>query len=152
MSVKIEQTVYEVLPVGQYRAKLSAVEEHEGQWGDFLKLIFTIEEGDHVGSNVTGVASARFSSRSKLYKWTKALLGGRAIPTSYMWSSDDLVGRRVLLSLDIIQDEDSEFNRIEGMFPLREPAKATVAPVQKDEIVWPDEPPPGLEDEPALPF
>jgi len=157
--MEIPQTIYEVLEPGTYQARLVSVEEKDGAWGSFLKLGFELEDPDYEGIAVTGAASAKFSNRSKLYRWTRAMLGGREIPTSYTWKSKDLISRRCILSLDITEDENgAQFNRVADVLPLRKRAKKAAVPAQEaappqDEAPWPDEPPAGLEEESeALPF
>ena len=155
--MEITQTVYETVPSGQYLAKVVDVQAEEGNWGQYLRIVFELQDGQQAGVNVTGVASARFSSRSKLYKWAKAIFG-KPIPKSYNLKTQDLLDRPCILSLDVIEDDGSEFNRVEAVFPVkREPAKATQAPAPEpvavaDEAPWPDAPPPGLEEETEIPF
>ena len=151
--MRIEQTVYETIPPGQYQAKLVDVQEEQGNWGPFLKLLFEVEGGDHAGTNVTAVASAKFSARSKLYKWVRALYG-RTIPKTYTLETSDLLGRRCVLGVEIVEDDGTEFNRVETIYPAQQqPAKAAppAAPPQ-EQAPWPGEPPADLEETGAIPW
>ena len=168
--MRIEQSVYVVLEPGAYQARLISVEEKDGNWGSFVKLGFEVDEPDYEGVNVTGAASAHFSSRSKLYRWTRALLGGREIPTSYTWDSNDLISRRCILSLDVTEDENgARFNRVADVLPVRQRpvqtgqrakvAAPVAAPAPEDEVLpeqdeapWPSEPPADLEEVDAIPW
>jgi hypothetical protein len=57
--MRIEQTVYDTLPAGQYRATVWEISETEGQWGPFAKFTFTIDEPDYQGVRVTAVGPRR---------------------------------------------------------------------------------------------
>jgi len=155
--MKIEQTVYEVLPAGQYPAKVVDVQEKQGNWGPFLKLMFEVEGGEHAGMTITGVASAKFSNRSKLYKWVRALYG-QAIPKAYTLETSNLLGRHCILGLEVIEDDGTEFNRVESISPARKQqaakpaAPAAPAPPPQDEAPWPDEAPAGLEEVDEIPW
>ena len=141
--MKIEQTVYEVVPPGRYIARLAEASGEEGQWGPFVKLTFELDEPDYEGVNVTACASAKFSSRSKLYRWAKALFG-KPIPKSYALDTADLVGRRCELGLEVVEEDGTEFNRVESIYPARAAAPAMPTP---DDAAWPERPPPVVEEE-----
>jgi hypothetical protein len=151
--MKIEQTVYETVPPGRYNAKLVEVTEDQGNWGLFVKLTFELEDPQYDGVNVTGAASAKFSSRSKLYKWCRALFG-RQIPKTYTLDTADLVGRRCELGLEIVEDDGTEFNRIESIYPIRaaQPAPAPAPAPVTDDAAWPEDAPPGFVEENEIPF
>lgn len=114
--MKIEQEHYEVLDTGDYLASVDKVEAEEGQYGPQLKFTFKLEEQDRT---LTGWANQKFSNRSKLYKWTKALLyKGAAIPRDYNLNTLDLVGKVGLLTVTKeARDDGSEYNKIEGILP-----------------------------------
>jgi len=150
--MRVEQSVYEVLPAGQYAAKLVDAKEEAGNWGQYAKFTFEVEGGEYSGVNVTACASAKFSSRSKLYKWSKALFG-KPIPKAYTLDTADLLGRHCILGLEVIEDDGSEFNRVESIFPAQKQQAAKVAaPPVQDEAAFPEAPPPGLEASDELPF
>jgi len=87
MSVKCEKTVYEVLPTGSYPAKVVDAETADGQFGTQVRLRFEITAGEHVGKTISGWATLRYSEKTKLYAWTKAILG--YAPDSF--DSDELL-------------------------------------------------------------
>lgn len=120
MTVKIEQKSYELLPVGDYKAVITNVQNDEGMFGPQLRVDFLVEGGDYEGSQLVGWCSATFSPRSKLYSWTKAAFGGTEIPPTYAFNSDDVIGRRVVLTVIIrTKDDGTEFNRIEAVKKCR---------------------------------
>jgi hypothetical protein len=134
--MKLEQTVYETVPAGRYAARVQKIESDQGQWGTFLKIVFELDSG----VTVVGAASAKFSNRSKLYRWTKALLGGKPIPKGWDLDTDVLVGRCCEIVVDLAQNGDGEFNRIDAVLPAAR--TAAPAPAEPDIPFYPTEPPP----------
>lgn len=121
MGIQIQQSVFETIPVGEYLASIEHIEEVEGQFGDQLKFEFVIEGGEHDGTSLLGWASKKFSTKSKLYKWTKAAFGGADIPIDYTFDSDDLLGRKVILTVVVnTKDDGTEFNRVEAIRPIKQ--------------------------------
>lgn len=123
----IEQTRFELLPVGEYVAEVTAVDPEEGMYGPQLKFTFTTRGGEHEGQQLAAWTSARFSPKTKLYAWAKAAFNA-AIPADYHLNTDDLLGRRVNLTVVIKTKEDgTEFNRIEDVRPYQ-PKRPVTAP------------------------
>lgn len=123
MSIKIEQTVYELLPVGDYHAVITDIQQTDGIYGPQLCFSFTIEGGDHDGSQLKAWCSAKFSTKSKLYEWARAAFGGVEIPPTYTFDADDVMGRKVTLTVIInAKDDGTEFNKIQTVKRFRAPA------------------------------
>ena len=120
MTITIEQTHYEPIPTGKYPARITEIESSEGQFGPQLKFTFELppnQNGDP--RTILGWTSQKFSSKSKLYTWTKAALGGEQIDRSYIFNSDDLIGCKVLLTVVERESDDGEiFNKIDGVSPF----------------------------------
>jgi len=131
--MRLEQTIYECVEAGLYPAKLATVEEREGNWGNYALLTFELMDGNHDGVKVSGAASAKFGPKTKLYQWTKALLGGAAIARDYTLDTDALIGKPCLLDLDVETTSDGEFNRIVSVRPARSQAP------RPQPQPWPDE-------------
>lgn len=113
MSVRIAQTATVTHPLGEYEAEIGAINEVEGQFGPQLKFTFMLDDPEGNVVSLPGWTSMIFSSRSKLYGWTQAALGGDKIPREYNFNSDDLIGKSVLLTLTVHQREDgSTYNKI----------------------------------------
>jgi len=117
MSIKVKQTHFEPIPVGEYVAKITGVEEDEGQYGPQLRFTFAL---DRAGRTLIGWCSKTFSSKSKLYSWVRSSFGGRAIPPDWDFDSDTIVGRLVRLTV-VTQSKDGgeEFNKISAVQPAR---------------------------------
>lgn len=115
MGFKIDQKVYELIPVGEYPAEIIQVDLETGQYGQQLKFSFSLD-----GKNQTlwGWASASFTTKSKLYAWTRAAFGGRPVPPNYNLDTDHLIGRKVLLTVIIARKDDGqEYNKISDVRP-----------------------------------
>jgi hypothetical protein len=139
MGIQIEQTRYEVLPVGEYPAEITEIEQDDGQFGPQCKFEFTLINAKNAGHTLLGWTSAKFSPKSKLFKWTKAALNTQISP-QYNFDSDDLIGKRVNLTLVIRENDDgAEFNRIEEVRAFDPKSNGgnvvgTQPPIEEDEI------------------
>ena len=112
--MRIKQTVYEVIPTGDYPARVESIEDSEGMYGPQTAWTFRIEEGQYAGQAVKAWCSAKFSPKSRLYQWTQAAMGGVDIPQTYDFDSADVEGRRVLLSIVVkVKEDGTEFSRVE---------------------------------------
>lgn len=129
MGIQIQQSVYETIPTGEYKASIENIEEVEGQFGDQLKFEFVIEGGEYDGTSLLGWVSKKFSNKSKLFKWTRAAFGGADIPIDYNFDSDDLLSRKVVLTVVVTsKDDGSEFSKISDVRPLRQKKSGNGAP------------------------
>lgn len=116
MSVRIPQTHTVTHPLGEYEAEIGSIKPDEGDYGPQLVFTFMLDDAEGNVVPLTGWTSQIFSDRSKLYAWTKAALGGHAIPKEYAFDSDDLIGKLVLLTLTVHERTDgSTFNKILSM-------------------------------------
>ena len=126
MGVKIKQTFVQTYPVGEYVARIGTPTPKEGTFGPQLQIPFHLTQMDENASPVLGWCSLTFSSKSKLYAYTKAAFGGKNIPESYDFDSDDLVNKKVMITLVIRDREDgTQFNRIDSIRAI--PAKGEVS-------------------------
>ena len=135
--------VIEVVVAGLYPAKVLDVTQEEGQWGPYLKFIFGLQSG----ATVTGCCSAKFSTKSKLYKWTRAiLLDGQPAPKGFVLRISALIGRYCELQVGVELDKDGDnFNVIEAIFPAQQaaaPASTVPEPPDGPPVDHHQEPPP----------
>lgn len=151
----IKQAHYEVLPVGEYVARIGEVEETEGTYGAQFKIRFDLQDAN-LGREIIGWCSQAFSPKSKLYGWARAAFGGREIPTDYDLDTAHLLGKPVRLVLVQRLGEDGQtFNKIDAVLPYRSAPAATPTPEPTPQPVavnvgWPDTEPPADDEE--LPF
>ena len=116
----IEQTVWETIPMGEYPAVIADVRLTDGMFGQQCEFVFTLEGGEFDGSFIKGWTSAKFSPKSKLFKWAQAAFGGAEIPPEYNLDTADLAGRRVNLRVTIkSKDDGTEFNKVDDLRPYR---------------------------------
>ena len=138
MTIRIEQTIYEPVPTGRYSAKIVEVEESEGQFGCQIKITFELPpDANGEKRTIYGWCSQKFSSRSKLYLWTKAALGGGPIDRNYTFTSDDLTGKRVTLTITEEQGELGIYNKISSVMPyINQTAGQDQPDLSRDEDDW----------------
>ena len=133
--VTCEKTIYEALPAGTYPAQLVAAEEADGQYGPQVKLTFEITSGELAGKKLLAWASLRYSEKTKLYGWTRAILGH----APEWFDSDDLLHKpcRIVVSEKLGDGGDVIHNKVDNVLPARQPvaarsaAKAVRAPVEE---------------------
>lgn len=81
MPIKIrvkEAELPEPIPEGLYEAKVKEVSEDEGEFGEYLKFVFEITEGEEKGTTRNAIASKKLSrtksgKASKLVGYVEAL-------------------------------------------------------------------------------
>jgi hypothetical protein len=121
----IPRTKYEPIPEGVYPASIVSIDlDDTSEFGSQLKFKFQLDpfEGYESGKEMHGWASARFSPKSKLFKWTTSILGN--VPDDYDFDSEDLINKRVLLVIGRnVKPDGAEFDKIEGVKPLRATAQ-----------------------------
>ena len=138
MTITIKQTVYEPIPEGLYPATITSIEEEpNGKFGPQLLVKFSLDPFKDYpdGKELRAWCSAKFSAKSKLYAWTRAVLGN--IPPEYDFDSDDLLKKRVMLSVGQKERDGMIYDQIEDVKPLRAVARPPDEPgVQKtlDEV------------------
>ena len=133
MTIKIAQTFYEPVPTGRYVARISEIEEADGQYGPQLKFSFDLppdEEGQP--RSLIGWTSQRFSPKSKLYGWVKAAFGGGVIDRQYTFNSDELIGKKVFLTVVEKTGDNGIFNKIEDVTPYIPQTQQIPAQTQPD--------------------
>ena len=117
MGIQLEKTKYEPVPGGTYQAKVKDVQsEPNGQYGPQLRISFEITGGDGDAKTLSGWCSARYSDKSKLGQWTRAILG--QVPD--LFDSDLLLNRACRISVsERLAEDGSTKNRIESVLPVR---------------------------------
>jgi len=63
------------IPSGFFMAKVSQVKEESGPYGPFLRITFTITQGEFANYKFSGIVKPRSIKQSKLYRWVKNILG-----------------------------------------------------------------------------
>jgi hypothetical protein len=121
-----EYQKYEPIEPGNYLAKIIQIEDVSGQFGDQHRFTFELapdEEGE--SRTLLGWCSAKFSSKSKLGEWVRAILFNNGeIPTGFKLDTDKLIGKSVRLLVSADEDKDGTItNKIAQIFPVKKKQK-----------------------------
>jgi hypothetical protein len=116
MTVIVEPAEYESLPMGEYAAEITDIVEIEGNYDKpVVQFTYTLLGEEHKDRTIRGWCNKTMNRKSNLYKLTKAILN-RSSLNGYTFNSDDLIGRRVLLTVLVKPREDgTPSNRIESV-------------------------------------
>lgn len=129
MGTTIKQEFSVVLPTGTYPAQIVAADLDEGHYGAQVKLTFNVIDGEHKNATLMAWTSAKFSQRSKLFRWVKAAFGGTEIPPTYDLDLDHLLDRRVMVQVvEKTKEDGTEFNKVDEVRPYRPNAAPQGAP------------------------
>lgn len=113
MGIKIEQTTYDAVPTGEYKAVITEISPAEGKFGPQLQIKSEINDGPYAGNTFLCWVSPKFSPKSRLYEWVEAALA-MPVPKSYTFDSDHLIGREVIATLVVRElDGGGEVNRVD---------------------------------------
>jgi hypothetical protein len=113
MGIKIEQTTFDAVPTGEYKAVITAIEQVEGKFGPQLQIKSEINDGPYAGNTFLSWVSPKFSPKSRLFDWVEAAMA-MAVPKSYTFDSDHLIGREVIATLVVRElDGGGEVNRVD---------------------------------------
>lgn len=95
-------TVSSSVPSGSYSATFAAIEpykENADQFGEGVILRFKISSGEYVGQEASRICSKKFSARSNLFQFAKALLG-RDLTSGDRFDFADHIGAKGLITVD----------------------------------------------------
>ena len=99
------------LPVGSYSARFKKCEEYKenlDKYGPAVRLVFTVQGGEHDGEEGFAVCSAKLTPRSKLTKFATAIKGG-PIAAGDEIDFDDLVGVEGLI---VVEETESGGSKV----------------------------------------
>jgi len=127
------------IPMGEYPATIKAHELVDGQYGKQLKFTFdlgvvTDTNGDDRECTLSTWRNLTLNPKSKL--WELAIAAGIELDEdSEGMDVDDLIGRRVLLGVDLyVKKEDgTERNKVISVKPPRKKAAKPAKPTPKDD-------------------
>lgn len=124
--MKIEKQEFIVLDTGTYTATVASIEPTEGQFGPQLQWDFRLEDG----SSQRAWCSTSLSPKSKLFAWSRALLG--EVPDTL--DTDDLIGLPCRLSIVLkTKDDGSEFNKVDAVLAPKPGQKRRPMPESETE-------------------
>ena len=99
------------VPAGSYNASFAGVEpftENVDKFGEAVSLRFKILSGEHKETETTRICSKKFSPKSNLYKFAKALRG-RDLESGEKFDFADYIGTKGLI---IVEATDSGSTRV----------------------------------------
>ena len=119
--MKIEKREYTVLDTGTYAATVASITTTTGQFGEQLQWDFKLDDG----SSQRAWCSTSLTPKSKLFLWTKALLGD--VPDTL--ETDALIGLPCRLSiLSKAKEDGTEFNKVDQVLTPRKGQKPRLVP------------------------
>lgn len=96
-----------------------------GQEIDLYDWDFAVDEGDFENTEIQSSTSSASGTRSKMYAYITALLGGKAPAVGTSFEVGDLVGRRALAT---IRKDETGWPRIENLGALPVSMRLPVGP------------------------
>ena len=122
-----------------YDAEFGGITDGPDTYGPSWSWRFYLYTGGNATSDVDGLTSQNFGSRSKAYKWASVLLG-RQPAAGEIIDFDALAGTKCKVAVSI---NDRGYNVIDEVYPADQPAPqaapATPQPVPQQQTM----PPPG---------
>ncbi|NBW09695.1 MAG: hypothetical protein EBR82_16895 [Caulobacteraceae bacterium] len=108
MAHKLRVDIYEQLPVGSYRAKLTGRKEMPASAkfpdaGPSFAWEFTVTDGPHAGATASAWTPTRLSTQNNLGRLVQRMLG-RPIRSGEEIDLDDFLDREYTIILDLTQD------------------------------------------------
>lgn len=88
--------IFQDMPTGFIKARVSDVKEKNGKYGIYLQIIFTVCEGDLKSYRFIGRIKPESFKQSKFYRWVKNILG--YIPDNN-FTTEELIGKECCISL-----------------------------------------------------
>lgn len=78
-----------------HKARLSEIREGHGLYGPYLRLIFTVTEGEFKYYKFSGIVRPTLIRQGRFYKWVTNILGHEPDDLS----TDDLIGKTCMIYL-----------------------------------------------------
>ena len=89
--------VFNDIPEGFFKARVSEIKEENGKFGHYLRLIFTIvEQGQLNHYKFSGIVKPTLLKQSKFYRWISNILG--YLP-DHKISIHDIIGKECFVYL-----------------------------------------------------
>lgn len=124
--MKLTTGTYEALPPGIYTAECTSAEILDTEWGRSVKLTYSTEV-DGQDRRLTALAKLRVpvTAKAKLAKIFAAHFGRQIqFDPPEDLDTDDLVGTRAQLLVDVELKDGSTFNKVSGWSAIRRSAAA----------------------------
>jgi hypothetical protein len=106
---------------GDYPAMITSIEEVSGEYGDQLQLQLVVldADGEQTNDEIRAWCSAKWTDRSKLFEWTKAILGKRAPTAGQPMDTDRLKNKKVDIRVEEKLGKSGQMrSSVTAMFPF----------------------------------
>lgn len=84
------QIKFKDMEEGLYEARLLQIKKQTSLYGEYLKFIFTITEGELINYRFSGAVTPTPIKQSKFYRWTTNILGREPDPC---FSTEEMIGK-----------------------------------------------------------
>jgi hypothetical protein len=123
----------EVIPEGYYPVTITKVEEATGEFGQQEKFTLSLPGN----RELLAWASASYTTKSKLYKWVRAVLfSGGSVPEDYELDTQDFIGKQAIAHITVrINTKGDNYNKVEDLL------LANIAQPPQANLFGPDVPP-----------
>ncbi len=132
MAITGTASEHEAMEPGQYRARLTRLEEDEGQYGPFVKCFFeVIDDEDYAGESISGIASLKLTPDTKLWQWYSSL-NGRPPEKGTEIDLEKIRGNECMLVVGHKTTDRGTFATIDAVHPVRRRRRG------QEEASWPE--------------
>ena len=115
---------------GIYAGQVMSVDRETGEYGEYVLIKFAILEGPEEGE-ITGAASLKFTPKSKLYGWTRALNGGSDLGFRDGFKPSMIVGKAAQLLVKHSEGGDGVVrDKITEMLPISAEQAAAIKNIE----------------------
>jgi hypothetical protein len=89
--------IFKDIPEGFFKAEVTEIREENGEYGPYLRIIFTIiQEGELAYYRFSGFVKPTPLRQSKFYRWIKNILGKEP---DDKFSTQDIIGKECMVHL-----------------------------------------------------
>jgi len=132
ITATVSNVSFAAVPADVYPVVVSKIEEKEMEFGPTILVSFTISDGEHAATVITGLASKSLNVKAKLRGWVEAITGKNLANAAEGTNVDleRLVGKPCRISVSVVPGKDGtgEFNRVTSVLPIRAARPAQPAP------------------------
>jgi hypothetical protein len=123
----LQWTDSKTLEAGDYPAVITKIEETNGDFGPQFQIQFVIldADGEETDDEIRGYTSQKWGEKTKLYEWSRAILGKRCPGTGQPMDTDKLKGRKCDLRVEAkLNKLGQPKTSIAGIYPYQTISKA----------------------------
>jgi len=113
------------LDAGDYPAIITEIEETTGEYGPQFQFQFVIldKDGEQTDDEIRGWCSQKWGEKTKLYKWSKAILGKRCPAPGQPMDTDRLINKKCDLRVEVTAGDAGPRSKISEVYPYQTVSK-----------------------------